>query len=95
MGRYNTAFTGVTLMVLVGLGVSAGGSEFPTVQQLLDELSESGWVTVEHTPVSLAPSTSWTEAADRVGPPPEADEAAVADAIDRGEIAPALVVASR
>ncbi len=27
MGRYNTAFTGVTLMVLVGLGVSACGSD--------------------------------------------------------------------
>lgn len=72
-----------------------GGSVFPTERRLIDDVGAAGWRVRQHESLSLAPPATWADAADEVDVPEEASEAAVIEAIERGDIAPRLLVAHR
>ena len=72
--------------------VRTGGSEFPSVDQLVGDVRASGWNVAEHANLTVPAPQTWTDAAEAIDVAEEPSERAVIDAIDEGRIAPVMVV---
>ncbi len=81
-----------------GAAVDAGGSTFPTLQQLVGWIRAGGLAVARQTDVRSDPPEGWKEAAATVDrateahPEARASEREVTDAIDAGAISPHLLV---
>lgn len=74
----------------------AGGSRFPTPEQMRAWLLTTGWVIDAEAEIDLPTPPPWQRAISRLAPPDGSDDAAeVRAAIERGEIRPRMVAASR
>lgn len=75
--------------------VRAGGSTFPTPDQLAEWLRRGGFTVDAATDVDLAAPAPWQRAVDEYAPDTESsDEVEVRQVIEAGEVAPRMVVAS-
>ena len=78
--------------------VEAGGSSFPTLDQLVEWVDRAGLVVTERTDVLPDPPEGWEDAAAKIDhvsdahPEAEAAEREVSDAIEAGALAPQLLL---